>query len=86
MIWVTLPLRLALALLLLVLPLAGQELELRFLDVGQADAALIREKAARPRSLTPGGAAMSNPSCGRSASTRSTSSSRAITTRTTSAA
>ena len=35
--------RLALILLLLALPLHGQQLELRFLDVGQGDAAVIRE-------------------------------------------
>src|SRR5919106_755319 len=36
-------LRLFFALLLLALPLSGQELELRFLDVGQADAVVIRQ-------------------------------------------
>jgi len=35
--------RLALILLLLAFPLHGQQLELRFLDVGQGDAAVIRE-------------------------------------------
>jgi len=35
--------RLALSLLLLALPLWGQQLELRFLDVGQGDAVLVRE-------------------------------------------
>src|SRR6267143_678024 len=35
--------RLALILLLLAFPLRGQQLELRFLDVGQGDAAVIRE-------------------------------------------
>lgn len=36
-------LRLLFALLLLALPLSGQQLELRFLDVGQADAVVIRQ-------------------------------------------
>src|SRR5712692_3585378 len=35
--------RVALILLVLALPLRGQQLELRFLDVGQGDAAVIRE-------------------------------------------
>jgi competence protein ComEC len=40
---ITRSLRLALALLLLAPPLPGQQLELRFLDVGQGDAVLVRE-------------------------------------------
>jgi competence protein ComEC len=36
-------LRLLIALLLIALPISGQQLELRFLDVGQGDAVLIRE-------------------------------------------